>query len=70
MTDRLAHVYTDLDGTTHPVGRLFAHKNRGKETASFEYEKEWLPNPLRARIGPFSRRGPFSHVAQAVWLAW
>ena len=61
MTDRLAHVYTDLDGTTHPVGRLFAHKNRGKETASFEYEKEWLPNPIRYAlasalslgVGPF-----------------
>ena len=47
MTDRLANVYADLGGTAHLVGRLYARNNRGKETASFEYEKGWLANPIR-----------------------
>jgi serine/threonine-protein kinase HipA len=52
MSDRLAHVYADLNRSTHLVGRLYAHNNRGKETASFEYEKEWLANPHRYALEP------------------
>jgi serine/threonine-protein kinase HipA len=52
MTDRLTWVYADLDGKTHQVGRLFVHNNRGKETASFEYEKQWLANPNRYALEP------------------
>lgn len=47
MTDRLVYVYADLGGTTYLVGRLYAHNNKGKETASREYEAAWLDNPLR-----------------------
>ena len=52
MTDRLAHVYADLDGKAHLVGRLYAHNSKGKETASFEYEAEWLTSPLRYALEP------------------
>lgn len=52
MTDRLTYVHADLDGTSHPVGRLYAHINKGKETASFEYEKEWLASPFRYALEP------------------
>lgn len=52
MTDRLAYVYADLGGNAHPVGRLYAHNNKGKETATFEYEAEWLANPLRYSLEP------------------
>ena len=52
MADRLAYVYADLQGTAHLVGRLYAHNNKGKETASFEYEKEWLANPNRYALEP------------------
>jgi serine/threonine-protein kinase HipA len=52
MADRLAWVYADLDGRTHQVGRIYAHHNRGKETASFEYEKQWLVNPIRYALEP------------------
>jgi len=52
MTDRLAYVYADLEGTAHLVGRLYAHNNKGKETASFEYEAEWLANPLKYALEP------------------
>jgi len=52
MTDRLVYVHADLDGKAHLVGRLYAHNNKGKETASFEYEAEWLDNPLRYSLEP------------------
>lgn len=52
MTDRIAWVFADLDAKAHPVGRLYAHNNKGKETASFEYEKQWLANPLRYALEP------------------
>lgn len=52
MADRLAYVFADLDGKPHLFGRLFAHNNRGKETASFEYEATWLASPLRYSLEP------------------
>lgn len=52
MTDRLVHVYADIDGKTHHVGRLYTHDNKGKETASFEYERAWLANPQRYSLNP------------------
>ncbi|RRH96701.1 hypothetical protein EH240_22275 [Mesorhizobium tamadayense] len=52
MTDRLAYVYADLEGTPHLVGCLYAHNNTGKETATFEYEADWLANPLRYALEP------------------
>jgi len=52
MADRLTYVYADLDDTPHIVGRLYTHNNKGKETASFEYEGEWLTNPLRYTLEP------------------
>lgn len=52
MADRLALVYADLEGAAHLVGRLYAHNNKGKETASFEYEADWLANPLRYALEP------------------
>lgn len=58
MTDRLVYVHADLDGATHLVGRLYAHHNRGKETASFEYEEAWLKNPQRFSLEPALNLGP------------
>lgn len=52
MTDRLAFVYADLEGASYLVGRLYAHNNKGKETASFEYAADWLTNPLHYALEP------------------
>jgi serine/threonine-protein kinase HipA len=52
MTDQLALVYADIAGVSHLVGRLYAHNNKGKETASFEYEADWLASPLRYALEP------------------
>lgn len=52
MTDRMTFVHADLDGTAHLVGRLFAHNNKGKETASFEYDAAWLKSRLAYSLEP------------------
>ncbi len=45
-------VYVDLAGAAHFVGRLWARQVRNRESASFEYDADWLANPLSiARAG-------------------
>lgn len=68
MTDRLLHVYADIEGVAHPVGRLYAHLNKGRESASFEYEAEWLANPARYSLEPALAlgRGQF-HTARSLF---
>lgn len=68
MTDRLAYIYADLDGKSHLVGRLYAHTNKGKETASFEYEAKWLANPLRYSLEPALNLGAGQfHTARSLF---
>lgn len=52
MTDRKVHVFVELDGTMHHVGLLWARSSRGKEGASFQYEKSWLNNNERFALEP------------------
>jgi serine/threonine-protein kinase HipA len=56
--DREALVYVDLDGKPHLVGRLWARVRKNKESASFEYDKTWLENPVRFSLEPALRVGP------------
>lgn len=42
MSSAAAHVYLDLEGVTHPVGRLWVSATRGRERATFEYDEAWL----------------------------
>src|SRR5690349_6754429 len=56
--DRETLVYVDLDGKPHLVGRLWAHVRKNKESASFEYDKTWLENPLRFSLEPAMGVGP------------
>ncbi len=68
MPDRLASVHADLEGTAHLVGMLYARNNKGKETATFEYEREWLTNPFRYALEPARSLGvgPF-HTANRLF---
>lgn len=50
--DRKVCVSIDLEGQTHLVGTLWARQNRGRESASFEYSKDWLANPKRFSLEP------------------
>lgn len=52
MSDRELLVYVDLVGTAHFVGRLWARRARNRESATFEYDAEWLTNPARFALEP------------------
>ena len=46
------HVYVDLAGHTHYVGRLWVHIRGSRETATFQYDDSWLSNPRRFALEP------------------
>ena len=52
MSDRELLVYADLAGVPHLVGRLWARRARGRDSASFEYDTTWLANPARFALEP------------------
>lgn len=51
-------VYVDLFGKTHLLGRLWTRTRKEKENATFEYERDWLSNPLRFSLEPALTLGP------------
>src|SRR5215472_15750596 len=55
--ERETIVYVDLDGQSHLVGRLWARVRKNRESASFEYDKNWLENPQRFSLEPALRVG-------------
>ena len=52
MSDRELLVYVDLAGVPHLVGRLWARRTRNRESATFEYDANWLANPARFALEP------------------
>ena len=46
------HVYADLQGTAHYVGRLWVHNRGNRQAASFQYDDAWLANPDRFPLEP------------------
>ena len=65
MSDRELLVYVDLAGVAHFVGRLWARRARNRESASFEYDADWLSNSARFALEPalMLGRGP-QHTQQ------
>jgi serine/threonine-protein kinase HipA len=55
-TEALVHV--DLDGQPVLVGRLWARMHKGRDSASFEYDEEWLKRPDRFALEPALQLGP------------
>ncbi len=51
-------VYMDLRGTPCLAGRLWARERRGRESATFEYDKTWLAHPERFSLEPALELGP------------
>lgn len=45
-------VYVDLMGTPQKVGLLWGHTRNGRESMSFEYDREWLNHPKRFSLDP------------------
>lgn len=52
------YVYLDLSGSPRLVGRLWSRTRKDRETATFEYDSEWLRNPLRFALEPALTLGP------------
>jgi serine/threonine-protein kinase HipA len=52
MNSKESYVFIDLDNKTVPVGKLWGHFRSGRESASFEYDKNWLNNSERFAIDP------------------
>jgi serine/threonine-protein kinase HipA len=56
--DREALVYVDLDGVSHLTGRLWTRLRKNKESATFEYDPDWLRHPARFALEPALTLGP------------
>ncbi len=56
--DRETCVHVELGGGTEPVGRLYTHVRRGRETVTFEYETAWLNHAERFALDPALKLGP------------
>jgi serine/threonine-protein kinase HipA len=52
MTEPTAYVFIDLKGNSRFVGRLWVHTERGNERASFEFDRDWLADPIHFALGP------------------
>src|SRR5258705_9965839 len=65
MSDTEALVYVDLAGTPALVGRLWSRARKGRESASFEYDKAWLEHPERFALEPALTLGPGPQHAEA-----
>ncbi len=44
MSDRELLVFADLEGAPHFAGRLWTRRARNRESATFEYDADWLAN--------------------------
>lgn len=51
MNDR-ADIYAQVDGSDLLVGRLFSHRRRNQESASFEYADDWLASKDAYSVEP------------------
>jgi serine/threonine-protein kinase HipA len=52
MSDRELLVYVDLAGEAQFAGRLWARRVRNRESATFEYDADWLASPARFALEP------------------
>ncbi len=57
-------VYVDLQGIPHKVGRLWMRSTQGRESASFEYDPEWLAHGERFALEPLLSLGQGAHHSQ------
>lgn len=64
MADREILVHVDLDGTPFLAGRLWTRVSRGRGSASFEYDQQWLRNPLKFALDPSLTLGQGSFHTQ------
>lgn len=51
-------VYIDIDGAPVLTGRLWARMRKGRNSATFEYDQDWLTHPARFSLEPALQLGP------------
>jgi serine/threonine-protein kinase HipA len=51
-------VYIDIDGKPIKVGRLWSRMRKNRESATFEYDENWLGHPYRFSLEPALKLGP------------
>ena len=56
--DREVLVYVDLDGVPQLTGRLWTRLRRNQQSATFEYDPDWLRHPARFALEPALTLGP------------
>ena len=56
--DKEVLVYVDLRGEPHLAGRLWARTRKDRESATFEYDRDWLSNSVRFSLEPALTLGP------------
>lgn len=56
--DTEALVYVDLEGKPVLVGRLWGRMRKGRDSATFEYDENWLERPDRFALEPALQPGP------------
>ena len=59
------HVYVDLAGDTHYVGRLWTHARGNREAATFQYDDSWLNNPRKFALEPALMLGSGDYHTEA-----
>ncbi|MEZ5814339.1 MAG: hypothetical protein R3E13_06410 [Alphaproteobacteria bacterium] len=52
MNSRQIYVSMMLGKETYSVGRLWFHQRKGRESASFEYDENWLAHEERFALEP------------------
>ncbi|HEY4242289.1 MAG TPA: type II toxin-antitoxin system HipA family toxin [Kofleriaceae bacterium] len=52
MSERELRVFIDAAAGDAPVGRLWTRTRNGRDSASFEYDAEWLANPAGFALDP------------------
>lgn len=50
--DQVIFVYVDLEGVPIKAGQLWGHYRHGRESMSFEYDRNWLNHPKRFSLDP------------------
>jgi serine/threonine-protein kinase HipA len=56
--DKEILIYVDLQGAPQLVGRLWVRMRKDRESATFEYDQDWLAHPERFSLEPALKLGP------------
>src|SRR6266536_2452570 len=63
--DRELEVHVELGGTTFLVGRLWSRSIKGRESATFEYDQDWLRSDFRFPLAPLMSMDAGRHHTEA-----